>query len=249
MSGFLEKYNTDEVFLRSLIASLLRSFNEKLKYRQVNDQQQILEIFVPFFYSLTGDEPFLQDAFMHYRNCETDLLLAEGNYDVVPRGIVSIGTTEINTQSLGNKYVRTSYAVETVKGEMKTFSSYTNSVPLNVNFDVSIKVDTLLDAFKIYQAVVTTFYKTYPFSFEFEGYRVPAQVGFPESYEMTKQLEFTYLSNPQLIEFRFSVAVETYFPERDLTTERFRGNLMQAGIKMEEVVNARAFKQNSNEIL
>lgn len=249
MSGFLEKYNTDEVFLRGLITSLLRSFNEKLKYQQINDQQQVLEVFVPFFYSLTGDEPFLQDFFIHYRNCETDKPIAEGNYDVIPRGVVSLQSTEINTQSLGNKYVRTSYAIETVKGEMKTFSAYTNSVPLNLNFDITIKVDTLLDAFKIYQAVVTTFYKTYPFSFEFDGYRIPAQVGFPESYDMTKQLEFTYNNNPQLIDFKFSVAVETYFPERDLTTERFRGNLMQAGIKMEEIVNARAFKQNNDEIL
>lgn len=249
MSGFLEKYNTDEVFLRGLITSLLRSFNEKLKYTQVNDQQQVLEVFVPFFYSLTGDEPFLQDFFIHYRNCETDQIIAEGNYDVIPRGVVSLQSSEINTASLGNKFVRTSYAVETTKGEMKTFSSYTNSVPLNLSFNITIKVDTLLDAFKIYQSVITTFYKTYSFSFEFEGYRVPAQVGFPESYEMTKQLEFSYNNNPQLIEFRFTVAVETYFPEKDLTTERFRGNLMQAGIKMEEIVNERAFKQNSNEIL
>ena len=249
MSGFLEKYNTDEVFLRSLIASLLRSFNEKLRYRQINDQQQVLEVFVPFFYSLTGDEPFLQDFFIHYINCDTDKPIAEGNYDVIPRGIVSLQSSEINTQSLGNKFVRTSYAVETVKGEMKTFSAYTNSVPLALSFNVRMKVDTLLDAFKIYQSVITTFYKTYPFSFEFDGYRIPAQVGFPESYDMQKQLEFTYNTNPQLIEFNFSVAVETYFPERDLTTERFRGNLMQAGIRMEEVVNARAMQQNRNEIL
>lgn len=249
MSGFLEKYNTDEVFLRGAITSLLRTFNEKLKYRQINDQQQVLEVFVPFFYSLTGDEPFLQDFFLHYINCETDKPIAEGNYDVIPRGVVTLQSSEINTASLGNKFVRTSYAVESLQGEMKTFSAYTNSVPLNLNFNITIKVDTLLDAFKIYQSVLTTFYKTYPFSFEFDGYRIPAQVGFPESYDMSKQLEFTYLNNPQLIEFKFSVVVETYFPEKDLTTERFRGNLMQAGIRMEEVVNARAFRQNRNEIL
>ena len=36
MSGFLEKYNTDEVFLRGLITSLLKSLNDKLKYIQIN---------------------------------------------------------------------------------------------------------------------------------------------------------------------------------------------------------------------
>ena len=61
MSGFLEKFNTDEVFLRNLISSLLRSLNDKLTYYQVNDQQEKLEVYVPFYYSLTGEEPFLQD--------------------------------------------------------------------------------------------------------------------------------------------------------------------------------------------
>ena len=87
MSGFLEKYNTDEVFLRGLITSLLKSLNDKLKYIQINDKQEVLEVYVPFFYSMTGDESFLQDFFLEYTECLTDKKMAEGNYDVLPRGI------------------------------------------------------------------------------------------------------------------------------------------------------------------
>jgi hypothetical protein len=249
MSGFLEKYNTDEVFLRGLIGSFLRSLNDKVRYIQINDQQQILEVFIPFFYSMTGDESFLQDFFIQYRNCLTDHIIAEGNYDVIPRGIVTMGQSQIDTQALANKYTRMSYTKETTEGEMKTFSSFTNSLPLNIGFDVNIKTDTLLDAFKIYQAVIQTFYKTYTFSFEYDGFRIPCQVGFPESYDMAKQLEFSYNNSPQFIEFKFSVQIETYFPEKDLTTERFRGNLMQAGIKMEDVVSLRSLPKNDNNIL
>jgi hypothetical protein len=142
-----------------------------------------------------------------------------------------------------------SYAQEDLKGEMKTLSSFTNSVPLNIAFDVTIKVDTLLDAFKIFQSVVTTFYKTYQFSFEYEGFRIPAQVGFPETYDMSKQLEFSYQNNPQYIDFKFAVAIETYFPEKDLTTEKFRGNLMQAGIKMEQLFAKNVTPNGDREIL
>jgi len=249
MSGFLEKYNTDEVFLRSFITSLLKSMNDKLKYIQVNDRQEILEVYIPFFYSMTGDEPFLQDFFIKYSDCANDQEIAEGNYDVIPRGIVVLETVQIDPQGLSNKFTRMSYAVETVQGEMKTFSSYTNSVPLNISLAVSIKVDTLLDAFKVFQSVVGTFYKTYSLSFEYDGFRVPAQVGFPELYDMSKQMEFTYNNSPQYIEFKFSLAVETYFPEKDLSTERFRGNLMQAGIKMQEVINKRNLGSDNREIL
>jgi hypothetical protein len=249
MSGFLEKYNTDEVFLRGLIVSFLRSLNEKVKYIQINDQQDVLEIYIPFFYSMTGDEPFLQDFFLNYKNCSTDEVLAEGNYDVIPRGIVTMGTPQIETQGITNKYTRMAYSRETLEGEMKTFSSFTNSLPLNISFEVTIKVDTLLDSFKIFQSVLQTFYKTYTFSFEYEGFRIPCQVGFPESYEGSKQLEFSYNNNPQFIDFKFSVAVETYFPEKDLSTERFRGNLMQAGIKMNQILNERNLKGDRKEIL
>jgi hypothetical protein len=248
MSGFLEKYNTDDVFLRGVIMGLIRSFNDKLTYIQVNDKQEVLEVFVPFFYSMTGDESFLQDFFIEYKECLTDKTIAEGNYDVLPRGIVTMQSSEINTGGLGNKFTRMTYAKESLEGEMKTYSSYTNSVPLNLSFNVAMKVDTMLDAFKIYQSVISTFYKTYTYSFEYQGFRIPVQVGFPESYEINKQLEFSYASN-DYIQFNFSVAMETYFPEKDLSTERFRGNLMQAGIKMNEVISKKSIDSENREIL
>ncbi len=78
MSGFLEKYNVDDVFLRNVIVGLLRSLNEKLTYTQINDQQQILEVFVPFFYSMSGDESFLQDYYLDYFDCDGNSPFAEG---------------------------------------------------------------------------------------------------------------------------------------------------------------------------
>jgi hypothetical protein len=249
MSGFLEKYNTDDVFLRSLITAFLKSLNDKITYNQINDQQQLLQVYIPFFYSMTGDEPFLQDFFIRYKNCDTDQLIAEGNYDIIPRGVLTFTGAQIDTQSLTNKFTRMSYATENLQGEMKTFSSYTNSIPLALTFNCTIKVDTVLDSFKIFQSVITTFYKTYQFSFEYSGFRIPVQVGFPENYEINKQFEFTYQNNPQFIDFSFILAIETYFPEKDLSTERFRGNLMQAGIIMQQEFAEGISQKINNEIL
>jgi hypothetical protein len=130
MSGFLEKYNTDEVFLRNLIISFIRSLNEKLTYIQVNDQQNILQVYVPFFYSMTGDESFLQDFFIEYKNCLTDEPHAEGNYDVVPRGVVQMTSSNIDVAGIMNPNVRMSYTLEDLDGNMKTFSAYLNQLEL-----------------------------------------------------------------------------------------------------------------------
>jgi hypothetical protein len=111
-----------------------------------------------------------------------------------------------------------------------------------------MKVDTLLDGFKLYQQVIRTFYKTYSFSFDFEGMRIPANIGFPENYDITKPFTFTY-SQSDPIEFNFSVEIETYLPDKDLSTERFRGNLMQAGIRVEEVLDRKISDKPKREIL
>lgn len=231
MSGFLEKFNTDDVFLRSLIIGMLRTLNEKLTYTQVNDQQQVLEVFVPFLYSMTGDESFLQDFFLHYEDCDGNDVFAEGNYDVIPRGIVNLTGVQIDTSALTNGYVRATYNQEDVKGQMRAFSSYLKSIPLTGTFSVVIKTDTLLDAFKLFQSTLLTFYKVTQFSFEYGGMKIPVQVGFPESYDNDKQQEFTYQTIQKRIQFSFNLQFQSFYPQKDLTTERFRGNLMQAGIR------------------
>ena len=232
MKGFLEKYNIDEVFLRGVIIGLLRSLNEKLTYTQINQQQQVLQVYIPFFYSLAGDESFLQDFYLDYLDCDGNSPFAEGNYDIIPRGVINLSGINIDTQSLTNGFVRATYNIEDVQGNMKAYSSYMNSIPLAMTFDVKLRADTLLDTFKIFQSVVQVFYKVFSFSVEFGGMRVPVQVGFPEQYTNDKQIEFSYQSAQKYIETTFTIAVETYYPQKDLETERFRGNLMQAGIRL-----------------
>lgn len=232
MSGFLEKYNVDEVFLRGIIVGLLRSLNEKVTYTQINQQQQILQVYIPFFYSMSGDETFLQDFYMDYLDCDGNSPFAEGNYDIIPRGVVTLTGVNIETSGLTNGYVRATYNIEDLQGQMKAYSAYTTSIPLSMSFDIKLRADTLLDTFKIFQAVIQTFYKVFSFNVEFGGMRIPVQVGFPEQYQNDKQLEFSYSNTQKWIETNFSIAVETYYPQKDLETERFRGNLMQAGIRL-----------------
>lgn len=232
MAGFLEKYNVDEVFLRGVIVGLLRNLNERVTYTQINQQQQILQVYIPFFYSMAGDESFLQDFYLDYLDCDGNSPFAEGNYDIIPRGVITLNGVNIETGSLTNGFVRATYNVEDVQGNMKAFSSYMTSIPLSLSFDVKMRADTLLDTFKIFQAVVQVFYKVFSFSVEFGGMRIPVQVGFPEQYQNDKQIEFTYQSVQKWIETTFTITVETYYPQKDLATERFRGNLMQAGIRL-----------------
>lgn len=234
---FLQKYNIDDVFLRNVIVGMLKNLNDRLTYLQINEQQEVLQVFVPFFYSMSGDESFLQDFYMDYIDCDGQSPFAEGNYDVVPRGILNLSGVSIDTQAITNGFVRSTYNLEDTQGQMKAFSAYTNYIPLSLSFDITIRTDTLLDTFKIFQSSIQTFYKVFDYSIEFGGMRIPVQVGFPESYPNDKQLEFSYGSTQKWIETKFQVTAETYFPQKNLETERFRGNLMQAGIRVKSNID------------
>jgi hypothetical protein len=86
----------------------------------------------------------------------------------------------------------------------------------------------------------------FDYSIQFGGMRIPVQVGFPESYPNDKQLEFSYGNTQKWIETKFQIAAETYFPQKNLETERFRGNLMQAGIRLQMNIDETPYPDNKS---
>jgi hypothetical protein len=236
--NFLEKYNTDDVFFRGIILGLLSKLNETITYTQTNNEQIRSQVYIPFFYSMVGDEPFLQDFYLSYEDCDGKPAFAEGNYDVVPRGIIELGSIRIDTGSATSKFVRASYVKEVVKdagSEMVTYSSYMNPIPLGISVTGKIKADTTLDAFKIQQSLLEILYKRFIYYFNYKGFRVPVQVSLGDAPPDKQPNNFTMSYGSQrgeAITLSFGMELETYLPQLDLTTERFRGNLMQGGIKL-----------------
>jgi hypothetical protein len=221
MGQFLHKYNTDNVHARAVIIGLVNLLNTKIQYDNVLSDTQIDTVTVPFFYSMTGDERFLQDYFLEWNEC-IHPKIADGNYDVIPRGVVQLTSNTINTAAMTHRFVRGSYVKE-VNGQLQTFNAFINSIPLTMDFTVNIETDNNLDAFKIQQTIIETFYKTQVYSVSYKGFRVPCQVGFPEDYGVEKTFEFSYGDN-EVVKMSFTLTVETYQPVTDPTTQRSNAN-------------------------
>jgi hypothetical protein len=221
MGQFLHKYNTDNVHTRAIIVGLVNLLNSKVVYDNVLSDENIDTITVPFFYSMTGDERFLQDFYLEWNDC-IHPKIADGNYDVIPRGIVQLSSNTINTAAMTHRFVRGNYVKE-INGQLQTFNSFINSIPLTMSFDVTVKTDTNIDAFKIQQSIIETFYKTQVYSVSYKGFRVPCQVGFPEDYGIERTFEFSYADDTK-INIKFTLAVETYLPVIDPTTTRNQWN-------------------------
>jgi hypothetical protein len=218
--AFNHKYNTDDVIIRANIVGLVNELNNNIYYEQTWEDKRTQIVRVPFFYAMSGDERFLQDYFSNWSDCAPDFI--EGNTDPIPRGTLSLTGYSVLASNLTSRYVRGYYTKE-VDGQLKRYNSYINSIPIQMNFSAQILVDTSVDSFKIVQAITAFLYRTQTYNVNFKGFRVPTQVGFPDSYNIGKQFEFTY-GNIERLNVTFDVEVQSYLPVVDPQNEFFAGN-------------------------
>ena len=86
MSEYNQKYNKDDVFIRSMIVCLLAELNKKMYIYNRLDDGKPQKINIPCLYSITGGERFLKDEF-YYDALEEGK--AFGDYEKVPRCMVN----------------------------------------------------------------------------------------------------------------------------------------------------------------
>ena len=65
MSEYNQKYNKDDVFIRSMIVCLLAELNKKMYIYNRLDDGKPQKINIPCLYSITGGERFLKDEFYY----------------------------------------------------------------------------------------------------------------------------------------------------------------------------------------
>jgi hypothetical protein len=185
---------------------------------------------VPFFYNFGGDEGFMKDFFIEIPdNCKLPNHV-EGNYEQMPRGIVTLGSFTIRTGDITNKFVRGSFNQE-VRDEndqkmMKAFSARLFTLPMTLAFSIKIESDNINKTFKIMEKIFDFYYKNQVRYFQFRGIRIPAQVTFPDTAQFTKSYSFTY-SDANTVSISLELNMETYFPSFDDHSTFYKGNTIK----------------------
>lgn len=217
--GVLHRYDYDDVFFRSVSIGLINLLTNKLHIWHRQDDTKYIDVPVPFFYDHAGDERFIQDMFFgnSLDDC-VDLKQAEASYDKIPRGHIKLTSASINASMLTNRFVRGEFRKENDKGQLITYNAPINHIPLDLSFEVKMVLDGELGALKIWQRLIEVFYKIHIFSFLWGGFVIKAQVGFPESHDLSKSPATTYGEDKQL-EIPFNLEVQTFLPVIDTTLE------------------------------
>ena len=224
-----ERRNEDDVFNRLVIGGLLNLLNNTLTYEQVWEDSSIgiQKVTVPFLYEMgtNNAERFIQDNYLLFGDT-CDFPKIPGNFDMFPRGTVRYSGSQIDEQTITNRFVLGNYTKKEPDGSFESYVSFLYSIPLTMSFDITIKVDTLITSFKIEQAVREFFYKNRTFYIQYKGMKIGCRAGFPAqlSNDNTVTYKMGQSDQDRNISLTFSVVVETYQPVFDPTTEMKASN-------------------------
>ena len=207
MSDYNQKYNKDDVFIRSMIVCLLAEMNKKMYiYNRIDGKPQ--KVPVPCLYSITGQERFLKDEF-YYDALEQGK--AFGDYEKVPRCMVNMTGFSVNAAEQTNKYNRTKIVRES-QGVLRTLYLNVEWIPVTLSFDCKVVCANNIEVFKVMEMIVSKIYKNPNyFKVDFGMFNVDACLTVPPDYNHEIPQEFGF-SEKKEFSTSFSVEMKSFIP-------------------------------------
>jgi len=236
MSVYDLEFNKDDVLLRNIIVGFLAHLQNRICWEQKisNTETEIVDI--PFFFTTTGDERFMQDIFLKDILTDPDCTVAETVYNQIPRAHVDMSGVDIDPSKNTSQYVRGTYDKQVENGVLKTYNAEFIPIPIKLSMDVTIVVDTVLDQFKALESIIRNTYKTNNFQINVAGIRLPCSFSMSDSNALERNIEFSEgASDKKEFKITFSTEVDVTYPvfknaKNGFTgaenTEMFNGNRM-----------------------
>jgi len=202
-----ERFNFEDVFFRDLTVCVLDTLEGQVKWLNrfaAGDNY----VNVPFYYSLTGDERFLLDSFQD--DVVSQNRFVELNTDIVPRGHLTMTGFNIKSDEFANPNVWLRMVIEN-EVEIRKVLAKVRAIPISVNFDLAIMVNSEIDVFKCSQAIMDTLWLYRYMYFEHNFMNIDAIMIMPD----TEQIEITReknMSSDNAIKLSLSFEVHTYYP-------------------------------------
>jgi len=255
MASYNLKYNSDDSIIRHLIIGLLSDLNNKIWFQRQVSADSRVDIDVPFYYSITGDDQFLRDNFLFTtpsgEDCYPDPGFADGNYDVVPRGVASLTGISIDSSKLVNKRIMGNYTRLDAEGSMQAFSSEFEMIPITLTLDVEVLVSSMLDSLKVSEMIIKRLYKSNYFNVEVghldEGtYRLSSYYSLPDDYTVENPIDFSF-DDKEKYKINFPIEVNSFIPSFSNTPDGNAGSSTNSGSDNGSNGSRRATKYGTGE--
>ncbi len=227
MSVYDLHFNKDNVALRNILVGSLATISEHIGWNnQIGTSiEQKKPIRVPFYFSTTGSERYLNDNFLNNIDFDPELLNAETFYNQIPRGIVDFSSFSIETQAITNKYVRMDHIVQGDDGTLNQYNSEAFMVPIIMTLKIEIFLDSILDQLKCSEAIIRTFYKAKAYNVDIGYTRIPCLMLFSDDMSLDRSVEFSFTDKKEF-KVSFDIEVKSHIPVFKDGTSIFSGNNM-----------------------
>jgi hypothetical protein len=202
-----QKFNYDEVFFRDLTICVLDTLEGRLNWINRFTSGDV-NVEVPIYYSLTGDERFLLDSFQD--DIVSENRYVELNTDQIPRGHLTMTTFNIRSDEFRNPNVWLRSVVEN-ETEVKRLLKQVRAIPITVNYDLTILLKNEIDIFKCSQEIMNTLWLYRFIYFEHNYMNIDAVITVPDSETIEISREKN-LTSDNTVKLTLALEVQTYYP-------------------------------------
>jgi hypothetical protein len=202
-----EKYNVDEVFLRDLTICVLDTLEGRIKWKNRFTSGDV-DVDVPFYYSLTGDDRFLLDSFTD--DVVSTNRFVDLNTDQIPRGHITLSSWVIRSDEFRNPNIWLRNVIED-NVEVKRTLNKVRAIPITATYDLQILLKSEVDVFKCSQAIMNTLWLYKYMYFEYNYMNIDALMTQPDNngIEIVREKN---LKSDNTIKLTASLEVQTYYP-------------------------------------
>ena len=197
--------NFDNNFFRMVNASLCKTLTRTISWVNYFTDKKI-RVVVPFYMSMTGSERYLFDAFVD----DIPDKRIELNTDQIPRGVITLTSFAPTSDEFANpnQYLAKK---SVINGEMRKVISRVKAVPITFNYDIEIRVDSEIDAYKCSEKILNMLFNYMFFNIDYKGIKIDAVLHLPDDKEVTIPRELGLDTDSKKI-VKFSLQVKSYFP-------------------------------------
>lgn len=225
-----DRYNFDDVYFRDLTVCVLSNLENKIKWTNVfKDGPK--DVDCKIYYSLTGGEDYLMDSFVD--DIASNERKVELNTDKYPRGHITLTGTRIKGEEFSNPNVWLRMVVENHE-EIKNVLGKVRALPISATYDLTILVNSEIDAFKASQSIMNTLWMFKYMYFEHNFMNIDAVLVVPDD----QQIEITRdhdLSSTDEKKLTIQFEVHSYYPAfNENTTAPAKGAIWNNQIRQSQ---------------
>jgi hypothetical protein len=202
-----EKFNMDEVFLRDLTICVLDTLEGRIKWKNRFTSGDV-DVNVPIYYSLTGDDRFLLDSFTD--DVVSTNRFVELNTDQIPRGHITLTSWVIRSDEFRNPNIWLRNVVED-NVEVRRTLNKVRAIPITATYDLTILLKSEVDVFKCSQAIMNTLWLYKFMYFEHNYMNIDAIMMQPDNTGIEIAREKN-LKSDNTIKITASLEVQTFYP-------------------------------------